>query len=265
MERSADSLSKRIIGQKQISILIHGLAWLIFLSFPVLFFNNGQLGITEMLGAPAFWIFTGCFLILFYTNAYLLIPYAIRHRKFISYGISVILTGLLLACYLQPFDRLMRIGNQAPQHRREPHFPPINRPDFPPPLPGTNLPNPDHEWLPNENADQAPRRAGQPIDIASVYIFLLTISLAALYRIATYWIEKQQKIQSVEQDRMNAELSFLKAQVHPHFLFNTLNNIYALALTNDDAVASSIHRLSQNRGSFFQQKRLQVMQSNNYQ
>lgn len=240
MERSADSLSKRIIGQKQISILIHGLAWLIFLSFPVLFFNNGQLGIKEMLGAPAFWIFTGCFLVLFYINAYLLIPYAITHRKFVSYGISVILTGLLLACYFQPFDRLMRIGNQRPQHHSEPHFPPMRPPGFPAP-PDRHFP----DRAPDQNADRAPRRAGQPIDIASVYIFLLTISLAALYKIVTYWMETQQKIQSVEQDRMNAELSFLKAQVHPHFLFNTLNNIYALALTNDDAVASSIHRLSQ--------------------
>lgn len=245
MKKSDNSLPKRIIGQKQISILIHGLAWLIFLSFPVLFFNNGQLGIKEMLGAPAFWLFTGCFLILFYTNAYLLIPYAISHRKFVIYGISIILTGLLLACYLQPFDRLMRIGNQTPQHRSEPHFPPTHRPDFPPPFPGRNLPNPSHEWDPYQNEDRAPRRAGQPLDIASVYIFLLTISLAALYRIVTYWMETQQKIRLVEQDRMNAELSFLKAQVHPHFLFNTLNNIYALALTNDAAVASSIHRLSQ--------------------
>ncbi len=240
MEKSTNSLSKRIIGQKQISILIHALAWLIFLSFPVLFFNNGQLGFKEMLGAPAFWIFTGCFLILFYTNAYLLIPYTIRHRKFVSYGISVILTGLLLACYLQPFDHLMRIGNQTPQHRSEPHFPPMHHPDFPAP-PDRHFP----DRTPDQIANRAPHRPGQPIDIASVYIFLLTISLAALYRIVTYWMETQQKIRSVEQDRMNAELSFLKAQVHPHFLFNTLNNIYALALTNDAAVANSIHRLSQ--------------------
>ena len=94
MDKSADSTSKRILGQKQISILIHGLAWLIFLSFPVLFFNNGHLEIKDILFEPAFWIFTGCFLILFYLNAYVLIPYTIRQRKFISYGISIILTGL---------------------------------------------------------------------------------------------------------------------------------------------------------------------------
>ncbi|WP_286801616.1 MULTISPECIES: sensor histidine kinase [Sphingobacterium] len=237
MDKSAYSTSKRILGQKQISILIHGLAWLIFLSFPVLFFNNGQLEIKEILFAPAFWIFTGCFLILFYVNAYVLIPYSIKHRKFISYGISIILTGLLLACYLQPFDRLMRIVRQQLPTPGDREFSPRHHPDFPPP--------PSARHFPYRGPGQSPGQRPQPIDIASVYIFLLTISLAALYRIVTYWMETQQKMQLVEQDRMKAELSFLKAQVHPHFLFNTLNNIYALALTNDDAVASSIHRLSQ--------------------
>ncbi|MDR4989363.1 MAG: histidine kinase [Bacteroidales bacterium] len=36
------------------------------------------------------------------------------------------------------------------------------------------------------------------------------------------------------------ELSFLKSQVNPHFLFNTLNNIYAANMENSDAAASPV-------------------------
>lgn len=41
-----------------------------------------------------------------------------------------------------------------------------------------------------------------------------------------------------------AELNYLKSQTNPHFLFNTLNNIYALALQKSDKTASSVMQLS---------------------
>ncbi|RYE18185.1 MAG: histidine kinase, partial [Sphingobacteriaceae bacterium] len=42
-----------------------------------------------------------------------------------------------------------------------------------------------------------------------------------------YFYEKQQQALALEQQRTIAELQSLKAQLHPHFLFNTLNNIYS--------------------------------------
>src|SRR5580698_6267334 len=42
----------------------------------------------------------------------------------------------------------------------------------------------------------------------------------------------------------SSELSFLKAQINPHFFFNTLNNIYALTLVNADTSRKAIHQLS---------------------
>lgn len=48
----------------------------------------------------------------------------------------------------------------------------------------------------------------------------------------------------LERDNLNLELAFLKAQINPHFLFNTLNNVYSLALHKSDATADVVLRLS---------------------
>jgi len=56
-------------------------------------------------------------------------------------------------------------------------------------------------------------------------------------------IEKQ-NIQ-LERDRNLAELKALKSQINPHFLFNTLNNLYALTLQKSDKAPESIKRLSE--------------------
>ncbi|MGF7217314.1 hypothetical protein GGR92_003487 [Spirosoma lacussanchae] len=48
----------------------------------------------------------------------------------------------------------------------------------------------------------------------------------------------------LEQAKTTSELSFLKAQINPHFFFNTLNNIYALTLIDGDTAREALHRLS---------------------
>jgi sensor histidine kinase YesM len=58
------------------------------------------------------------------------------------------------------------------------------------------------------------------------------------------WQNDKQLHQEMEQDKISSELSFLKAQINPHFFFNTLNNIYALTLINADTSRKAIHQLS---------------------
>ncbi|MDB5243398.1 MAG: signal transduction histidine kinase LytS, partial [Spirosoma sp.] len=48
----------------------------------------------------------------------------------------------------------------------------------------------------------------------------------------------------LEQAKTTSELSFLKAQINPHFFFNTLNNIYALTLVDVELARDALHRLS---------------------
>jgi sensor histidine kinase YesM len=55
-------------------------------------------------------------------------------------------------------------------------------------------------------------------------------------------VEKRSK--QIESDRMAMELSLLRSQINPHFLFNTLNSIYSLALMKSEMTAHAVMQLS---------------------
>jgi LytS/YehU family sensor histidine kinase len=58
-------------------------------------------------------------------------------------------------------------------------------------------------------------------------------------------LHTRNRLLKAENEKLQAELSNLKAQIHPHFLFNTLNSIYALAIRKDDKTPETIIRLSE--------------------
>ncbi|HET9746952.1 MAG TPA: histidine kinase [Chitinophagaceae bacterium] len=58
------------------------------------------------------------------------------------------------------------------------------------------------------------------------------------------WYEKQHRTQQLSRENVQAELQLLKAQVHPHFLFNTLNNIYSFVLNRDNRAAGLVDKLA---------------------
>lgn len=72
-------------------------------------------------------------------------------------------------------------------------------------------------------------------------VLLLTLVI----RIFKQWFAQEQLQQEVEKEKLNAELNFLKAQVHPHFLFNTLNNLYSLTLQASPAAPLTVLKLSE--------------------
>ena len=59
-----------------------------------------------------------------------------------------------------------------------------------------------------------------------------------------FWIKKQYAWMQAEKEKIMAQLQLLKAQVHPHFLFNTLNNIYSFSLENSPKTSQLILKLS---------------------
>jgi hypothetical protein len=58
-------------------------------------------------------------------------------------------------------------------------------------------------------------------------------------------LKMRERLKQTETEKTNAELSYLKAQINPHFLFNTLNSIYSLAILKSDKTADAIVKLAE--------------------
>lgn len=74
---------------------------------------------------------------------------------------------------------------------------------------------------------------------------LFTVIFLGMIRFVVEWFEFEARKKNVENERLTAELNFLKAQINPHFLFNTLNNLYYLAYTKSEKTPEIIAKLSQ--------------------
>ncbi|MFC0772578.1 sensor histidine kinase [Terrimonas alba] len=73
----------------------------------------------------------------------------------------------------------------------------------------------------------------------------LAFAFGALLRVSIDYLSLLQRQQEMKTRQLSTELNLLKAQVQPHFLFNTLNNIYYLAYTKSDHTAEVIAKLSE--------------------
>jgi len=77
--------------------------------------------------------------------------------------------------------------------------------------------------------------------VGSYFIVLL----ATVIKLVKQWYQNQQLEQEKKQEKLESELKMLKSQVQPHFLFNTLNNIYALALKRSENTSDVVLKLSE--------------------
>jgi len=73
----------------------------------------------------------------------------------------------------------------------------------------------------------------------------LVIGGSSIVKIITDWMSYQRDTKELETQTMQSELRFLKSQINPHFLFNTLNNLYALTLKKSDKAPEIVIKLSE--------------------
>ncbi|MEC3881583.1 sensor histidine kinase [Parapedobacter sp. 10938] len=77
--------------------------------------------------------------------------------------------------------------------------------------------------------------------ISGLFFMLLS---TAVYVISMNFKTREDH-KNLETEKLNAELAFLRSQINPHFLFNSLNNIYALALKKSEKAPEAILKLSE--------------------
>ncbi|HEY9169778.1 MAG TPA: sensor histidine kinase [Lutibacter sp.] len=77
-----------------------------------------------------------------------------------------------------------------------------------------------------------------------IVIFLL-FAISLSFRLSIEWYKNEKIKNLIKTQKINAELSFLKSQLNPHFLFNTLNSIYSLANKKSDDTTEAIITLSE--------------------
>lgn len=261
-------------------IVIHVAAWLLFMALPLLFLSGGPDSSTSnslwVLKDPSYWIFCFTYISLFYINVYFLIPRLLLKRKYLQYSF---ITLLLFICvyFLKPFDMLMRASFNhwiTEQFGGQPWGKPTDRK-----FEGWGERNEKGERMNRGEGRQwregphiaergsrehgpgggrgFERRPGErgrgdfgsgprwyPMGYTSVFIFILIMALSTASKVVQQWKLTERRIAQAEADKASAELSFLKAQINPHFLFNTLNNIYSLILTGNENAADSVMKLS---------------------
>src|SRR6185503_3954315 len=151
-----------------------------------------------------------------YTIAYYLIPRYYNRNKYISFilGILVVIAILQTYALLRTYinfrtsynqDMLKAIGSSTMSY-----------------------------WLTSFRPGFI-RAFGNPPLICGLFLSL---------QILKNWHLEQVKTETLAKENTNAELQLLKAQVHPHFLFNTLNNIYSFSLNQSPLAGALVQKLS---------------------
>ena len=85
---------------------------------------------------------------------------------------------------------------------------------------------------------------GNRFDLVNLLITLLVLGMATAIAMVQHWQQEARLRERLDQQRVEAELALLKAQINPHFFFNTLNNIYSLTLIDGERARAALHRLS---------------------
>lgn len=218
-------------------VLLHILAWVLFMTLPLLFMNEGG-PMTDFDDAVlvAYLRFCALYMALFYLHTELLIPRLFLRKKYVSYGLALIVL-LSLIVVIKPFDRLVSHRKHQTELGKQPFIhprgfdgaPPYNQ-SFPPPR---RFDKPDRQLTPPMH-----------FDITGIFIFMMIIGLGSAIQTMKQWQISERRALLAEAQKTKAELSFLRAQINPHFLYNTLNNIYTLCVIGSDKAAESVMKLS---------------------
>lgn len=238
-----------MITSKRNSVIFQVLCSLLFLTQPVWLSTSPPGEHNFLFSRPTLRDFmaNGLMLSFFYLHFYVLIPGLYFKKRYVVYAISLV-SAIALICFLpslltgrNPFEpaNTTVTSSQPPAPRRQPTEAYRDH-QQPPPGPGlAHEPDmPPHQPIVHDTGAVPAGSTFYEEIKHHVFLLVAVIFFSLLLRIRSRLFE-------AETARHQAELANLKAQINPHFLFNTLNSIYALAVKKDDKTADAIINLSE--------------------
>lgn len=195
--------------RKTLQMFLHAAVWLAAYLLPY-FVANGSLSLAVLFQAPGdivHAVSTALLIAYAYANHYLLVPNLYLRRKYVVYAVLVVSFALIVIKFPTAFRTLEKDGPQREASGGQHHH------DRPPP---TGFSKPSYN-----------------------------IILFVICTFGSISMRQQRQLLETQKEKVDAELSFLKAQINPHFLFNTLNSIYALSIRKSDDTPKAIIQLSE--------------------
>ena len=196
---------KHLFSQRHfLELSIHIVSWLLIFGFPLVFMERGS-GFN-----PAQFLRHSCvplcYFIIFYVNYLWLVPRYMFMDEMRKYILSDAVLILCLSILLHVF--LESISTPPPPEFAR-HIPP--------------------RWI---------------FYVRDMGMMIFVAGLGAAIRTSLRWRQAEERLIETERQKTEAELKNLKNQLNPHFLLNTLNNIYALIAFNSDKAQEAVQELS---------------------
>jgi len=194
-------------------ILAHLIFWLLYITVQLLQYGWENKDVIRLEYYPDMWTILPMQMILVYFNLYVLLPKYFYSKKYLKYGIALFLTLLFGGLYSRLTGWLIWIPYQKVHNYS--HY----------------LAEPKNYFI--------------PVRIIRNFLdFCPVIGLTFLLKVIQDAYKREQHMRALEEEKHQAERDLLKAQIHPHFFFNTLNSLYALTMIKSDKGPEVVLQLS---------------------
>jgi hypothetical protein len=202
--------------KRNLSILVHILGW-IMLCVVLLILSPLSWRMGEVELPVQFWwkqIFLISLLILiFYSNSGIIVPKILLKGRNYLYILIILVGAALFYSMIVYFEQFSLYAEKMHE---------VFNPDRPF--------NPRKRWIPG--------------DVFQLLLYLISIGLSTSVSLVEKWQKDESLRRELDRQRIDTELSYLKAQINPHFFFNTLNNIYALTNLDVSKAQEALLKLS---------------------